>query len=117
MKIIDGGYCVEYSASASLSSSSTLRFCIEVVGTTDLDVTIPEGKLYFALPYFGLRTERGGDGGDDSTSMSKMEVSNREGTMTVKQMGWHTGWYREESRMLGVFRAVPLEKARGRDKF
>jgi len=118
MKIIDGGYCVESSATASLSSSSTLRFCIDVVGTTDLDVTIPEGKLYFALPYFGLRTERGGGGGgDDSQSTSKMELSNKEGTITVKQMGWHTGWYREESRILGVFRAVPLEKARGRDKF
>eukprot|EP00584_Thalassiosira_punctigera_P002451 CAMPEP_0172541244 /NCGR_PEP_ID=MMETSP1067-20121228/12085_1 /TAXON_ID=265564 ORGANISM="Thalassiosira punctigera, Strain Tpunct2005C2" /NCGR_SAMPLE_ID=MMETSP1067 /ASSEMBLY_ACC=CAM_ASM_000444 /LENGTH=322 /DNA_ID=CAMNT_0013327245 /DNA_START=158 /DNA_END=1126 /DNA_ORIENTATION=+ len=106
MAIHDGGYCVESSAGAS---SSTLRFCLSVNGATDGDVTMPEGKLYFALPYFGLRTDDGGG--------AKMALSNREGTVTVKQMGWHTGWYREESRILGVFRAAPLERARERDRF
>lgn len=107
MVIDDGGYCIE---SAPSSPSSTLRFCVSVGGATEGDVSIPEGKLYFALPYFGR--VKGGD--DGSTTMN---LSSKEGTITVKQMGWHTGWYREESRILGVFRAVPLEKARERDKF
>lgn len=119
MVVSDGGYCVESPASASLSSSSTLRFCLMVGGAADGDVTIPEGKLYFALPYFGLQTE--GDGGDGHPSSAnttpKMILSNKEGTITVKQMGWNTGWFREESRILGVFRAVPLEKAQARDRF
>lgn len=108
MAITDGGYCVESSRGAS---SSTLRFCLSVDGITDGDVSIPKGKLYFALPYFGTKTE----GGDSSTAI--MALSSKEGTVTVKQMGWNTGWRREESRILGVFRAVPLETAQKRDKF
>jgi len=113
MAISDGGYCIESSSSASLSSSSTLRLCLSVAGATNGDVSIPEGKLYFALPYFGLQTS----GGNGDSTAATMALSNKEGTVTVKQMGWHTGWYREESRILGVFRATPLEKARARDKF
>lgn len=111
MKIDDGGYCIE-----SGLKSSTLRFCLSVSGTGGSsasygDISIPEGKLYFALPYFGTVQ---GDGSNNSPSMS---ISKKEGTICVKQMGWHTGWRREESRILGVFRAVPLEEARRRDKF
>ena len=107
MTIADGGYCIESSKSASLSSSSTLRFCLKVAGTKDYgDVSIPEESLYFALPYFGKESSNG-----------QMLLSNKEGTITVKQMGWHTGWRKEESRILGVFRAVMLEKAKARDKF
>jgi len=109
MKIEDGGYCIE-----SGPKSSTLRFCLSVSGTSSAsygDLSIPEGKLYFALPYFGTVQ---GDGSNSSPSMS---ISKKEGTICVKQMGWHTGWRREESRILGVFRAVPLEEARRRDKF
>lgn len=112
MKIEDGGYCIE-----SGPKSSTLRFCLSVSGTGGSssasygDISIPEGKLYFALPYFGTVQ---GDGSNSSPSMS---ISKKEGTICVKQMGWHTGWRREESRILGVFRAVPLEEARRRDKF
>lgn len=106
MYIDEGGFCIESLKSASLSSSSTLRFCISVDGVTEGDVSIPEGNLYFALPYFGLSRET-----------NAMNLSTKEGTITVKQMGWNTGWRREESRILGVFRAVPLEKAKARDKF
>ncbi|KAL7551562.1 hypothetical protein ACHAWF_014752, partial [Thalassiosira exigua] len=117
MKIAEGGYCVESPAGGrSSSASSTLRFCLSVEGTKEGDATIPEGLIYFALPCF---RPRGGSEGydDDSGSASRMTLSKREGTITIKQMGWHTGWYREESRILGVFRAVPLEEARVRDKF
>lgn len=115
MAINDGGFCIESSPSASLSSSSTLRFCISVDGAVDGDVTIPGGNLYFALPYFGTSMGMPSEDGDNAKRI--MNLSNKEGTITVKQMGWHTGWRREESRILGVFRAVPLGKARERDKF
>ena len=103
MSILDAGFCIESTPSAS---SSTLRFCIDVSGTKDGDVSIPEGKLYFALPYFG-----------QSKDTNTMALSTKEGTITVKQMGWNTGWRREESRILGIFRAVQLDKAKARDKF
>jgi len=103
MSILDAGFCIESTPSAS---SSTLRFCIDVKGTKDGDVSIPEGKLYFALPYFG-----------QSKDTNTMALSTKEGTITVKQMGWNTGWRREESRILGIFRAVQLDKAKARDKF
>lgn len=103
MAIQEGGFCIESTPSAS---SSTLRFCISVAGTKDGDVIIPEGLIYFALPYFGIQG-----------STNTMALSTKEGTITVKQMGWNTGWRREESRILGVFRAVPLVKAKTRDKF
>ena len=106
MKIDDGGYCIE-----SATKSSTMRFCLSVSGTEGSsasygDISVPKGKLYFALPYFGT-----------SQSDSSMSISKKEGTICVKQFGWNTGWRREESRILGVFRAVPLEDAKRRDKF
>ena len=107
MKIDEGGYCIE-----SASKSSTMRFCLSVSGTEGSssasygDVSIPKGKLYFALPYFGT-----------SQSEGSISISKKEGTICVKQFGWNTGWRREESRILGVFRAVPLEEAKRRDKF
>jgi len=103
MSILDAGFCIESTPSAS---SSTLRFCIDLPGVKDGDVSIPEGKLYFALPYFG-----------QSKDTNTMALSTKEGTITVKQMGWNTGWRREESRILGIFRAVQLDKAKARDKF
>ena len=103
MVIQEGGFCIESTPSAS---SSTLRFCISVAGTKDGDVIIPEGLIYFALPYFGIQG-----------STNTMALSTKEGTITVKQMGWNTGWRREESRIFGVFRAVLLKKAKTRDKF
>jgi len=107
MKIEEGGYCIE-----SAPKSSTIRFCLSVSGTEGSssasygDVSIPKGKLYFALPYFGT-----------SQSEGSISISKKEGTICVKQFGWNTGWRREESRILGVFRAVPLEEAKRRDKF
>lgn len=121
MTINNGGYCIETPTKGR--ATSTLRFCLSVDGTTTKgdggtygDISIPEGYLYFALPYFGMRTisKKNGEEKDEEKQMS---LSTKEGTITVKEMGWHTGWWREESRILGVFRAVPLEEARRRDKF
>jgi len=77
----------------------------------DGDVSITEGYLFFALLFFGFEKKGENDDDDDDDSAPRMALSTNEGTITVKQMGWHTGWYKEESRMLGVFRAVLLEKA------
>jgi hypothetical protein len=101
MEVLNGGYCIETTASSR--SSSTLRFCLSVAGKTEEsygDVSIPEGNLYFALPYFGTKR--------DKSDIESMVLSTKEGIVTVKQIGWHTGWRREESRILGTFRAVAL---------
>lgn len=47
----------------------------------------------------------------------QMMLSTKEGIASVRQMGWHTGWRREESRIVGVVRAVPIDKARRVDGF
>jgi hypothetical protein len=120
MKINDGGYCIEYAP-----KSSTIRFCLSVSGTGGSssssasygDVFIPEGKLYFALPYFGTTTVQSEDDDSNNIMPPSMSISKKEGTICVKQFGWNTGWWREESRILGVFRAVPLDEAKRRDKF
>jgi hypothetical protein len=69
----------------------TLRLMVEAEGTKANqdygDVSIPKGYLYFSLPCFGG------------------QLSTKEGPVTVRQIGWHTGWRREENRILGVFRA------------
>lgn len=66
------------------------------------DVSVPKGLLYFSLPCFG-------------SSIS--HLSSKDGPVTVRQIGWHTGWRREESRIVGTFRAVPIEQAQKRDGF
>ena len=124
MEMFDGGYCIESSSTAT--ATKTMRFCLSVAGTTNGDISIPEGYLYFALPYFGIiqqqqvqvgNTDTDNDNNSTFSSQQKiMNLSSRDGTVTVKQMGWHTGWYREESRILGLFRAVPLQKAQNRYK-
>jgi hypothetical protein len=99
MKCHGGGYRID------VGKSSTARFFVPVEGTSQGsygDVSIPKGCLYFSLPCF---------------NNSMRQLSTKEGIVTVRQMGWHTGWRREESRIVGVFRAVPLEQAKKKDKF
>jgi hypothetical protein len=66
------------------------------------DIFVPKGCLYFSIPIFG-------------NSIS--QLSSKEGPLTVRQIGWHTGWRREESQMVGTFRVVPIEKAQRVDGF
>mmetsp|Transcript_32002 Transcript_32002/g.77868 ORF Transcript_32002/g.77868 Transcript_32002/m.77868 type:complete len:421 (+) Transcript_32002:96-1358(+) len=87
----------------------TLRLVLEVEGTTKADqqymygdVSVPPGYLYFSLPCFGG---------------SISQLSSKEGPVTVRQVGWHTGWRRQESRIVGVFRAKPLADAKRIDKY
>lgn len=101
MQCVGGAYRVDESSSSS-SLSGTARFYLEVEGKTDGDVSIPPGCLYFSLPVF---------------NNSLRQLSTKEGIVSVRQMGWHTGWRREESRIVGTFRAVPIDKAQRMDGF
>ena len=53
----------------------------------------------------------------DETQQQQQYPSSKEGVVTVRQMGWHTGWRRDESRIVGTFRAVPIDKAKQKDGF
>jgi hypothetical protein len=104
MKCQEGGYRLD-------NKSTTIRFFLPVDGigsaaydvakSTYGDVWIPSGNLYFSLPCFG----------------SPKNLSTREGPVTVREMGWHTGWRRKESRIVGTFRAVRLANAQKKDKY
>jgi len=100
MKCYGGGYRIDS------GKTQTARFFINVEGTPESgsvfgDVSVPKGALYFSLPCFG----------------NISNLSTKEGIVSVRQVGWHTGWRREESRIAGVVRAVPIETARKRDAF
>ena len=97
MKCESGAYRVD----TPKPGQRTLRLFFQTQGKAYGDVSLPEdSNLYISLPVLA------------DTSLSR-----KEGIVSVRQFGWHTGWYREESRIVGVVRAVPLEEARKRDKF
>ena len=115
MNVSSGGYRVDRGGGDKgskgkqqrLSTSNTVRFYLNVDGTEESssnygDIFIPKGNLYFSLPCFGSNVK---------------QLSTKEGIVTVRQIGWHTGWRREESRIVGVFRAVPIDQAMKRDGF
>jgi len=91
-----------YRIDLSKRGTSTVRFHLRVEGASSLDVTLPDGYLYFSLPAFGSSVSR---------------LSTKPGPVTIREKGWHTGWYRDESRIVGTFRAVPLDEARTRDGY
>jgi hypothetical protein len=100
MKCHNGAYRIDLS-----KQGGTVRFFIGTDGTppkTATDVWIPSGDLHFSLPVFGNNLAR---------------LSQKEGIVSVRQMGWNTGWRRVESRIVGVFRAVRLDEAKRRDGF
>ena len=100
MKCNGGGYRIDMA-----NDGQTARFFIEVEGKEGAeygDISIPKGCLYFSLPCFGQGAN---------------QLSSREGLISVRQVGWHTGFRREESRIIGSFRASPIEKATKQDKF
>ena len=87
-----------------------IRFSFPVEGTAPPerggsnaygDVWIPKGALHFSLPIFG---------GVDL-------ISSKEGLISVRQYGWHTGWRREESRIVGTFRMKKIDEAMKIDGF
>jgi hypothetical protein len=66
------------------------------------DVSIPKGYLYFSIPCFGGRID---------------QLSTKEGPVTVRETGWHTGWRRKESRIVGVFKAKSIAQAQKKDSY
>jgi hypothetical protein len=102
MKCFGGGYRIDTDA-----KNAVARFYVRLEGTPAEsssygDVSIPAGCLYFSIPVFGG---------------SISNLSSKEGLITVRQVGWHTGWRREESRIVGTFRAKGMQDAKRRDKF
>jgi hypothetical protein len=99
----DGAYRLDANRGAM---ASTVRFLISTQGTEEDisygDINVPKGDLYFSLPAFGSGIQH---------------LSRKEGVVSVRQMGWNTGWRRLESRIVGTFRAVPIEEALQRDGF
>lgn len=67
--------------------ADTCRFWVETNGFARGDVSIPPGKIYFAVPAWGCRLSR-------------------KGLVTVRQRRWIV---REESRILGVFGTEIIE--------
>ena len=114
LEVMESKQHVSASLSAELQNKgrrtgrSSKRVCERYYGQALLttischrDVSIPEGCLYFSLPCFG----------------GVSNLSTKEGIVSVRQMGWHTGWRREESRIIGTVYASPIEIAIKRDKF
>ena len=81
---------------------SLIRFPLFFFCTPYSDVFVPKGNLYFSLPCFGGKIS---------------QLSSKEGPVTIRQVGWNTGWRREESRIVGIFRAVPIADAMRKDGF
>jgi hypothetical protein len=103
MECHGGAYRIDGSQS---NQRTTVRFYVVVDGTKEQgssygDIYVPKGCLYFSLPTFG-GIER---------------LSKKEGIVSVRQIGWHTGWRREESRIVGTFRALPINEAKAKDGF
>jgi hypothetical protein len=103
MKCHGGAYRIDLSQS---NQRRTIRFYVIVDGTKEQesssgDIHVPKGCLHFSLPTFG-GVER---------------ISRKEGVVSVRQMGWHTGWRREESRIVRTFRALPISEAKAKDGF
>eukprot|EP00565_Helicotheca_tamesis_P008927 CAMPEP_0185723948 /NCGR_PEP_ID=MMETSP1171-20130828/604_1 /TAXON_ID=374046 /ORGANISM="Helicotheca tamensis, Strain CCMP826" /LENGTH=264 /DNA_ID=CAMNT_0028391719 /DNA_START=247 /DNA_END=1041 /DNA_ORIENTATION=+ len=98
-----GAYRIDYGQ----GGRATVRFHLLVDGTPESgstygDIWVPKGCLYFSIPCFANNVKN---------------LSSKESPVTVRQIGWHTGWRREESRIVGTFRAVPIDDAKRRDGY
>jgi hypothetical protein len=104
MRSFGGAYRID----VANNGQYTVRMMIEVDGTkADQnyvygDVSIPTGYLYFSIPCFGGRID---------------QLSTKEGPVTVRETGWHTGWRRKESRIVGVFKAKSIAQAQKKDSY
>ena len=105
MECTNGAYRID----VTKKNQYTIRFVMEVEGTIKADqsymygdVSIPKGYLYFSLPCF---------------VGSIKQLSKKEGLVSVRQSGWHTGWRREESRICGVFNAKSILDAQKFDSY
>ena len=97
MKCQPGAYRID----TSCKGQKTLHLFFRAEGKKYGDVYIPEdSNIYMSLPIL-----------PDSS------LSRKEGIVSVRQYGWKTGWYRLESRILGVVKASPMADARIKDGF
>ena len=97
MRCNPGGYRLD----TSKGGQKTLRLFFQTEGKVAGDVSVPQdSNLYISLPV-----------------LADSSLSRKEGIVSVRQYGWHTGWYRLESRIVGVVKAVPLAEARQKDGF
>ena len=112
MACTEGAYRIDINKK---KNQATFRMVLEVAGTTQFadqqyiygDVSVPgPGCLYFSLPCFV-----------NATSGTLQQISTKEGLVSVRKMGWHTGWRREESQICGVFTAKTLAEAQKRDPY
>jgi len=93
------------------AKADVIRLVLEVEGTEEGqygDVSIPAGELYFSIPCFG---------GDVTCGTFAKLSSRRECPVSVRMIGWNTGWRRMESRIAGTVQAMPLEQAKEKDGF
>lgn len=98
MKCEPGAYRLDTSNNRG---QKTLRIFFYTEGKTMGDVSVPEkNNLYISLPV-----------------LADSSLSRKEGIVSVRQFGWHTGLYRQESRIVGVVKAAPLKEARANDGF
>ena len=99
-----GGYRIDVGGG---NRQSVARFFVDTEGTPETgssygDIFVPKGPLYFSIPCFGTGVTN---------------LSTKESPVTVRQIGWHTGWRREESRIVGTFKAKKIDEARIADKY
>ena len=99
MKCAPGAYRLD---TAKDRGQKTLRLFFHAPqGKTMGDVTIPKDtNLYISLPV-----------------LADSSLSRKQGIVSVRQYGWHTGFYTRESRIVGVVKAVRLKDARSKDGF
>jgi hypothetical protein len=107
---VNGAYRIDTQNGAIKSNSCrTLRFYVTTDGKNDIsygDIHIPTGEMYFSLPCFGT---------NDQSAVQNLSM--KDGIVSIRQIGWHTGWRRMESRIIGTFRATPIDIANQRDGF
>lgn len=100
MKCQPGAYRLDIANNRG-QPQKTLRLFFFTEGKTQGDVSVPkDSNLYISLPV-----------------LADSSLSRKEGIVSVRQFGWHTGLYRQESRIVGVVRALPLKEARAKDGF
>lgn len=98
MKCQPGAYRVDTSANMG---QKVLRLFFHAEGKKSADVYVAQdSNIYISLPV-----------------LADSSISRKEGIVSIREYGWKTGWYRPESRILGVVRVLPIAEARKKDGF
>lgn len=104
MQCDGGAYRIDASSKNNSNRSrgqKTLRLFLRTEAKQVGDVSVPDDShLHISLPV-----------------LADSSLSRREGIVSVRQYGWHTGWYTLESRIVGVVKVVPLAEAQTKDGF